>query len=110
MPVSKIIVAKATARIDEKVDAVSESYTAGEEKSKLTISGEGSATISHVGDGDADLETRVYVDGTLAESIICNQAGVITAGFSTSLEIRVYAAAAVTASCSTCHVAGWRFA
>jgi len=109
MPVKKTVLPKPTYKIDEEVTAVSEAYTAGEEKVKLTISGEGSVTIHHAGDGDADITTRVYIDGALAESIGGNEPGMITAGFTTSLEIRAYAAAAVTASNSSLHVVGWRF-
>jgi len=110
MPTAKILVAKATTKIDERVDAVSETYTAGEEKSKLLISAEGAVTLSLEGDGDADIEMRVYVDGTLEQSVAANQPAVVTAGFTTSLEVKSYAAAAVTAKFSSFHVAGWRFA
>jgi len=109
MPVKKTEIPRPCYKVDEEVTAVSESYTAGEEKTKLTISGEGSVTVHHAGDGDADITTRVYVDGTLAESIAGNQPGFVTAGFTTSLEIRTYAAAAVTATNSSLHVVGWRY-
>jgi len=110
MPSAKIPIAKPTTKIDERVDGVSESYTAGEEKVKLTITAEGAVTISFEGDGDADIEMRVYEDGTLAQSFPANQPTLVTVGFATSLEIRSYAAAAVTAKFSSFHVAGWRFA
>jgi len=110
MPTAKILVAKATTKIDERVDAVSETYTAGEEKSKLLISAEGAVTLSLEGDGDADIELRVYVDGTLEQSVAANQPAVVTAGFTTSLEVKSYAAAAVTATFSSFRAAGWRFA
>jgi len=109
MPIRKTEIPRPTYKIDEEVAAVSEAYTAGEEKTKLTISGEGSVTIHHAGDGDADIITRVYIDGTLAEEIAGNVPGIITAGFTTSLEIRTYSAVAVTASNSTVHIVGWRF-
>jgi len=110
MPSAKILIAKATTKIDQRVDGISETYTAGEEKSKLLISAEGAVTISLEGDGDADIEMRVYVDGTLEQSVAANQPAVVTAGFTTSLEVKSYAAAAVTARFSSFHVAGWRFA
>jgi len=110
MHTAKILVAKATTKIDERVDGVSESYTAGEEKSKLLISAEGSVTISFEGDGDSTLEMRVYVDGTMEQSFLANQPAVVTAGFTTSLEIKSYAASAVTAKFSSFHASGWRFA
>jgi len=109
LPVKKTVLPKPTYKIDEEAASVSETYTAGEEKVKLTISGEGSVTIHHAGDGSADITTRVYVDGTLEESIAGNEPGIITVGFTTSLEIRTYAAAAVTASNSSLHIVGWRF-
>jgi len=109
MPSAKILIAKPTTKIDDRVDGASEAYTAGEEKSKLLISAEGAATISLEGDGDADIEMRVYVDGVLEQSAAANQPAIVTAGFASSLEIKAYAAAAVTAKFSSFHVAGWRF-
>jgi len=110
VPSAKILIAKATTKIDSRVDGVSESYTAGEEKSKLLISAEGSVTISLEGDGDADIDMRVYVDGTLEQSVAANQPAIVTAGFTSSLEIKSYAASAVTAKFSSFHASGWRFA
>jgi len=104
------LIARATAKIDTKQDAISETYTAGEEKVKITISAEGEVTLNHAGDGDLDIKTRIYVDGTLEDTIDGNAAAVITVGFTTSLEIRTYSATAITASCSSFHCVGWRFA
>jgi len=109
MPSAKILIAKATTKIDDRVDGVSETYTAGEEKSKLLISAEGAVTISFEGDGDAAIEMRVYVDGTMEQSFTADQSAIVTAGFTTSLEIKSYAAAAVTAKFSSFHASGWRF-
>jgi len=110
MPLLRTLIARATAKIDSKQDSVSETYTAGEEKSKIIISGEGQVTLNHAGDGDFDIKTRVYVDGTLEDTIDGNAAAVVTVGFTTSLELRTYSASAITASCSSFHVVGWRFA
>jgi len=105
-----VAIAKPTKEIDEEVARVSESYTAGEEKAKVTISGKGTATIGHRGDGDADIETRIYVDGTMVKANPANEPYVYTVGFDTSLEIKTYAATAVTAYCSKMHIAGWMYA
>jgi len=103
------LIARATAKIDTKQDAVSETYTAGEEKVKITVSGEGSVTINHAGDGDLDIKTRIYVDGVMEDEIDGNAAAVVTVGFTSSLELRTYSATAITASCSSFHIVGWRF-
>jgi len=110
MPSAKILVAKATTKIDERTDSASYTYAAGEELTHLSITAEGSATITFEGDGSADIEMRVYADGVLVQTVTANQPAIITVGFTTSLEIRSYAAAAVTANYSSFHVAGWRFA
>jgi len=109
MPVKKTVLPRATYKVDEDWSAVSETYaTGGEEKTKITISGEGSVTIHHAGDGDATVVTRIYVDGALAETIAGNEPGIITAGFTSSLEVKTFADG-VTATCSGGHVVGWRF-
>jgi len=110
LPLLRTLIARATTKIDSKQDAISETYTAGEEKTKITITGEGSVTMNHAGDGDLDIKTRIYVDGTLEDTIDGNAAAVITIGFTTSLELRTYSATAITASCSSFHIVGWRFA
>jgi len=110
LPLLRALIAPATTKIDSKQDAISETYTAGEEKTKITITGEGSVTMNHAGDGELDIKTRIYVDGTLEDTIDGNAAAVITVGFTTSLELRTYSAIAVTASCSSFHIVGWRFA
>jgi len=110
LPLLRTLIARATAKIDAKQDALSETYTAGEEKTKITVSGEGAVTLNHAGDGDVDIKTRVYVDGSLEDTIDGNAAAVVTIGFALSLELRTYSASAITASCSSFHIAGWRFA
>jgi len=110
MPSARIPVPVPTTKIDERVEGVSETYTAGEEKVKLSITAKGSTTIIFEGDGDAAIEMRVYIDGTMEQSFPANQRNVVTSGFNTSLEVRSYAAAAVTAKFSSFHAAGWRFA
>jgi len=109
MPTAKIIVAKATDKIDEEVLRASETYAAGgEEKTKVTITAEGAVTITQDGDGDAAVTMRIYVDGALAQSETADKACIYTAGFTSSLEIRSFADG-VTAYCSHMHVSGWRF-
>jgi len=105
-----IPIAKPTKEIDEEVTRVSETYAAGgEEKTKVTISGKGTATIGHKGDGDATVTTRLYIDGVMAKENPANEPYVYTVGFDTSLEIRTFADG-VTAYCSKMHVAGWMYA
>ncbi|MEM1589825.1 MAG: hypothetical protein QW175_05355, partial [Candidatus Bathyarchaeia archaeon] len=67
------LLAKATERISQSISRLSESYTAGEEKTQLSLTGiHGFAIIVHMGDGDAGVTTRIYVDGTLWESCPAN--------------------------------------
>ncbi|MGB9684421.1 MAG: hypothetical protein ACPL1Z_05790 [Candidatus Bathyarchaeales archaeon] len=98
-------------RINETIAKASESYTAGEEKVKLNLTNiHGHAEIVHDGDGDAGVTTRIYLDGatTPNETIAGNVFGIIIVSFTSSLAIRVYAAAAGTYNCSNMRVAGFR--
>jgi len=110
MAILKSILAKPTKEVDEEVTKVSETYASGgEEKSKVSITGKGTCTIGHKGDGDSAVTTRLYVDGTLVKENPANEAYVYTVGFDTSLEIRTFADG-VIAYCSKMHVAGWMYA
>jgi len=62
----------------------------------------------HMGDGDAGIITRLYIDGTLAEEVAGNLFAIILLSFTSSLRICTYSATAVTAYCSETRVSGFR--
>ena len=98
-------------RIDETIAKLSEAYTDGEEKPKISLTDvHGQATIVHDGDGDAGLETRVYIDGspTQDEAVASNEFAIIFVTFTSSLEIRTYATVAGTYGNSAMQVSGFR--
>jgi len=103
------LLAKATERISQAISRLSESYTAGEEKTQLSLTGiHGFAIIVHMGDGDAGVTTRIYVDGTLWESCPANVFAKFYVTFTSSLSIRGYAASAGTYYRSASYVNGFR--
>lgn len=63
----------------------------------------------HAGDGDAGIETRVYVDGVQEDAVAGNAVAIITVGFNTTLEIKTYSETEATAANSSAHAAGWKF-
>ncbi|MEM3618226.1 MAG: hypothetical protein QXK47_04030 [Candidatus Bathyarchaeia archaeon] len=103
------ILAKATERISQTISRLSESYSAGEEKTQLSLTGiHGFAIIVHMGNGDAGVTTRIYVDGTLWESCPANVFAKFYVTFTSSLIIRGYAASAGTYYRSDSYVNGFR--
>jgi len=94
-------------RINVTITRLSETYTAGEEKTQLSLTGRhGYATLVHIGDGDAGVTTRIYLDGSLFESVPANVYAFIFVTFSSSLEIRGYAPSAGTFYRSASYVGG----
>jgi len=103
------ILAKPTEKITASVSRISESYSAGEEKTQLSLTGiHGMAVIVHMGDGDAGVTTRIYLDGTLFDSVPANVFAKFYVTFTSSLSIAGYAAAAGTYYRSTSYVNGFR--
>lgn len=101
--------AKATERIGQTISRLSESYYAGEEKTQLTLSNvHGFTIIVHMGDGDGDVTTRIYVDGSLWETCPANVFAKFYVTFTSSLSIRGYATTAGTYYRSTTYVIGFR--
>jgi hypothetical protein len=96
--------------VREDVAGTSESYSAGEEKTKVSITGTGQVTTWVRGDGDAGVIMRFYVDGTLVadDNSPSNEPAVVEHKFTSSFEIRAYAPTAGTYKFSTINVAGWR--
>jgi len=116
-PVSYALAKKAFLRavplttINYDVARTSETYNAGEEKTKVELTGvEGFAVIVNNGDGDATIITRVYLNGSLAEEIDGNVFGWIYCVFTSSFKIVTYSATAQTAYCSSINVRGVRTA
>jgi len=97
-------------RIYESVTKQSETYTDGEEKDKLSITGQGMATIVQDGDGDSGVSTRIYIDGasTPDQEIPADTFAIIFASFTSSLEIKTYAETAGTYNCSNVNVVGFK--
>jgi len=96
-------------RINVPISRLSETYTAGEEKTQLSLTGvHGYATLIHMGDGDAGVITRIYLDGSLFESVPADVYAFIFVTFSSSLEIRGYAPSAGTFYRSASYISGLR--
>jgi len=98
-------------RIDETIARLSETYTAGEEKEKLNLTGiHGQATIVHMGDGDTGIITRVYLDGAVSpnEEVDGADFAMIFVSFTSQLRITTYSASAITAYCSESRITGFR--
>ena len=89
----------------------SSSYTvdAGKEISLFGKTGEGHTNVSYQGDGSADLNIRVYKDGSLVDEFPCNEAKTAVYIFSSSIEIRLYnpGTSSVTGNCPTINIGGW---
>ena len=101
--------AKATERISQTISRASQSYSAGEEKTQLSLTGiHGFAIIIHMGDGDEALTTRIYIDGSLWESFKANIFAKLYVTFTSSLSIRTYAASSGTYYRSACYINGFR--
>jgi len=91
-------------------DAQVETYTAGEEKSKFSVTGRGVVRTVLEGDGDADCIVRFYVDGTLitADNSPSNEPCECNHRFNTSFEIRTYSAIAGDFTHASIRCFGWR--
>jgi len=109
MPVKKIEIPRPSYKVEEVIDRVSEPYLAAEEKIRVGIGGEGQVVLSHGGDGDVEIVTRIYIDGILEETIEGNKPGVISIGWTTGLTLAHYATAGGTFYNSSSHAVGWRY-
>ena len=88
----------------------SETYTAGEEKTKYTKDGHGHAEVVNFGTGDPEIITRIYYDkeGTPeTQEIAGNVFAIIMIGFTLSLSIKTYRATAGSGYCSAISVVGF---
>jgi len=97
-----------TERVSASVSRLSETYTAGEEKTQFSLSGHGFAAIVHMGDGNSEVTTRLYIDGSLFDSCPANVFAIFHVTFTSSLSIRGYAASAGTYYRSTSYINGFR--
>jgi hypothetical protein len=103
------LLAKATERITQSISRLSESYSAGEEKTQFSLSGvHGFAIIVHMGDGNSGVTTRIYVDGSLFDSCPANVFAKFYVTFTSSLSVRGYAATAGTYYRSASYINGFR--
>jgi len=96
--------------VAQDISGVAETYTAGEEKSKFSVTGRGVIRTVVQGDGDADCIVRFYIDGThiTADDSPSNEPCEVNQTFTTSFEIRTYSAVAGTFTHSTLNIYGWR--
>jgi len=75
---------------EKMVVSVTEVYLAKEEKTLIELNSSGLAIVVHDGDGNPTLETRVYVDGELKESCLCNKKAIFNIVFQKKIEVKVY--------------------
>jgi len=88
---------------------LSETYIAGEEKIQLSLKGRhGYVTLVHMGDGDPEVTTRIYLDGSLFNSVPADTFSFFFLTFGSSLEIKGYAPSAGTFYRSASYVSGLR--
>lgn len=76
--------------VSENHSKTNYTLNAGAEQSLITVSGKGFVTVLYSGDGDGVFKLRIYVDGTLDETIATNEARVGAYTFNSSLEIKIY--------------------
>jgi len=91
-------------------DAQSETYTAGQEKSKFSVTGIGVVRTVIEPDGDPEVIVRFYVDGThiTADDSPSDEGAECNHRFTTSFEIRTYSAVAGTFKHGSIRCFGWR--
>jgi len=65
-------------------------YKAGEEVTKLSIGSHGLFMVAHKGNGSPTLQTRVYCDGELTETMPCNKESFVFGMFRKNLEVKIY--------------------
>ncbi|MEM1589833.1 MAG: hypothetical protein QW175_05395 [Candidatus Bathyarchaeia archaeon] len=96
--------------VEQNITGTTEDYTAGEEKTKFSVSGAGVIRTVVQGDGDAACIVRFYVDGTriTENDSPSNEPAEVNCAFSTSLVIKTYAESAGSYKHSTLNIYGWR--
>jgi len=93
-------------RLDKNLPSRTRSFEAGEERGLLSLSGGGTAVITHLGNGSSGLFTRVYCDDKL-EEIEATKAGMIPVSFGRSLKISAFSPTAGSFSTSDIYISGW---
>jgi len=92
--------------LEKEVASVTETYSAGEEKTKFSIGSRGYLTLVHDGNGDPTLTTRIYVGGVLKESCPCNVRAIFHITFEESLGVKVYSEVEQVAKSSSLSIHG----